>query len=90
MVSGGELGRFRLSDLNYLCVAGAEPAVGLCIYLGGRFRPAAVGGVVVVQGARYGATAWGFNSDGSGLGDAAIGPSLTTYLIFQLGSAGDL
>ena len=79
-----------MSGINHLCIAGAESAVGLCIYLRGWFRPVAVGGMVVVQGTRDGATAWGFNSNGGGLGDAAIGPSLTTYLIFQLGSAGDL
>ena len=79
-----------MPDLNYLCVAGAEPPVGLRIYLGDRFRAPAVGGVVVAEVARDGITAWGFDSDGGGLGDAAIGQSLTPpidikmYLIYIL------
>ena len=86
MVSGGECGGFWVPDLNYLCVAGAEPPVGLRIYLRGWFRPVAVGGMVVVQGTRDGVAAWGFDSNGGGLGDAAIGPSLSPPLTSRCSS----
>ena len=80
LVFGGKLGRVWLSDFDYLRLAGAEPAVGLRIYLGDRFRPPAVGGVVVAEGTRDGITARGFDSDGGGFGDAAIGQSLSPPL----------
>ena len=80
LVFGGECGGFWVSDLNYLRLAGAEPPVGLRIYLGDRFRPPAVGGVVVAEGTRDGITARGFDSDGGGFGDAAIGQSLSPPL----------
>ena len=81
LVFGGECGGFWVPDLNYLCVAGAEPAVGLRIYLGDWFRAPAVDGVVVAEGTRDGITARGFDSDGGGIGDAAARTGLSPCLL---------
>ena len=77
LVSGGKRGGIWLSPFDYLCVAGAESPTGLCLYLGGGICSFAVAGLVVAEGTRDGVAARGFDSDGGGLGDAAIGQSLS-------------
>ena len=76
LVSRGECSGVWLSDFNYLCLAGAESAVGLRLYFGGGFCASAVGGLVVVEGASDGGTAWRPNFYGCRVSDATDGSSI--------------
>ena len=76
LVSRGECSGVWLSDFNYLCLAGAESAVGLRLYFGGGFCASAVGGLVVVEGASDGDTAWRSNFYGCRISDATDGSSI--------------
>ena len=76
LVSRGECSGVWLSDFNYLCLAGAESAVGLRLYFGGGFCASAVGGLVVVEGAGDGDTAWRSNFYGCRISDAPDGSSI--------------
>ena len=71
LVFGGKLGRVWLSDFDYLRFAGAEPATGLCVYLGGRVCSVTAGGMVVVSGADHRRSARRPHFHRCGIGDAA-------------------
>ena len=88
LVSRGECSGVWLSDFNYLCLAGAESCVGLCVYLGGGFRSASVDGLVVVEGTGDRDTARGVSSDGGGIGVVAGGPSLAWEIFWIDGLEG--
>ena len=88
LVSRGECSGVWLSDFNYLCLAGAESCVGLCVYLGGGFRSTSVGGLVVVEGTGDRDTARGVSSDGGGIGVVAGGPSLAWEIFWIDGLEG--
>ena len=77
LVSRGECSRVWLSDFNYLCLAGAESAVGLRLYFGSGFCTFAVGGLVVAEGAVDRGTAWRPNFYGCRISDATDGSGVT-------------
>ena len=76
LVSRGECSRVWLSDFNYLCLTGAESAIGLRLYFGSGFCAFAVGGLVVVEGAGDRGAAWRPNFYGCRISDAPDGSSI--------------